>query len=178
MLTTKRSRASSVKGSRLHWSEQRTDAYFAWLGRDDDAELSDSVRLLESVPQLQELLDALQIPTLVLNEKGQAVLLNRCWQDRLGHELDLALGQRPGELLNCIHAADGTDGCGTSEDCSRCGVAESIWESNRSHARTARDCDLQRVSAHSTEVREWRVVSTPLRVGGRSFTIFSVIEHA
>jgi len=178
MLATKRNCAPSANGLRLRRSEQRTDAYFAWLGRDDDAELSGLARLLGSVPELQELLDALQIPTLVLNDKGQAVLFNRCWQDTLGHEPDWALGQRPGELLECVHAADGTDGCGTSADCPGCGAGQSIWESIRSQARTARDFDLQCVSAHTTEVRHWRVASTPIRVGERSFTIFSLIERA
>ncbi len=178
MIATQRNRASSATRLRPRRSAQLADAYFTWLGRDDDAEISGLARLLGSVPALQEILDALPIPTLVLNDKGQTVLLNRCWQDTLGHEPDSAQGQRQGELLNCVHAADGTDGCGTSEHCPGCGAAESIWESIRSRTQTARDFKLQRVSAHATEVGHWRVVSTPICVRGRSFTIFSVVEHA
>ena len=64
-------------------------------------DLRDAWRLLQAVPLLQEVIDAVPAAVAVLNEKGQAILTNRYWQQSQD-VADCALGKRHGELLGCL----------------------------------------------------------------------------
>jgi PAS domain-containing protein len=153
------------------------DAYFARVGRDGLDELREVRKLLYAVPLFKEVIDAMPVAVAVLNEKGQAILTNRFWQQTQGLA-DCALGKRHGELLECLHAAEGADGCGTSRECGRCGAAISIVTARQTPGQVTREYRLQRDVLGGTETVELQVTTTAVRIEDREFFIFAVQDLA
>jgi len=114
------------------------------------------------------------LPLAVLNEKAQAILTNRHWKERQEDTADCGLGKRHGELLGCLHAAEGPDGCGTSRHCERCGAAISIVTSRQEPAQVTSEYHLDRDAQGRRESVDLRVSSTGISVQGRQFFIFVV----
>lgn len=156
--------------------EEAIDEFFGWMGRDGMETIERVSKHLHGIPLLQDLIDALPIPVALLNDKAQIVLMNRRWFRLLGEDVDQALGKRYGELLGCIHAADGLDGCGTSRHCARCGAFRSILSSGRSRTEAVHGYHLQRYTAHGVEAADLVVTSTPIEVDGHHFTVFALQE--
>ena len=77
-----------------------------------------------------------------------------------------ALGMRPGELLHCIHAWDMPGGCGTSESCRYCGLAQTLVAGQQGRAHSG-ECLLQCHGAEREIPAEYAVETRPLpEVGG------------
>jgi hypothetical protein len=129
------------------------------------------------VPLLQDVIDAIPLPVSLLNEKGQAVLMNRRWSQSMGEDAECQLGKRHGELLGCIHVAEGPDGCGSSQNCQQCGAMLSCMVSRRSQSQSVQAYHLERDTPHGVEAVELLATSTPIVVEGREFTVF-VLQDA
>ena len=175
MLRAEESRSPQANKTPASRKSGDVDAYFSWLGRDGMTELEQALAILRGVPLLQDILDAMPIAVSILNEKGQVVLMNRPWGEFHGSGADCAFGKRHGEILGCMHAGEGPDGCGTSRYCERCGAAVSLVESQRSRTQTTSEFRLTRASPpHGPAAKDLLVTSTPIQVQGRSFTVFAV----
>jgi CheY-like chemotaxis protein len=100
-------------------------------------------RRLESSGLAVDILDKAPLATVVLNDERQIVY---CSPSALrlsgGKDRREILGLRPGEALDCIHAAETSGGCGTSEFCRTCGVVRTILEGQLQPS--ARECRLTR----------------------------------
>jgi K+-sensing histidine kinase KdpD len=102
---------------------------------------------------------------LVLNRQRQILAVNK----HVLTAVDLAdpisvIGQRPGEALNCIHAHEGPDGCGTGEHCDVCGAALALGECARTRSCCTREC-LITVQHGETQAMELDVIVAPLVIG-------------
>jgi len=150
------------------------DEYFGRLGRDGVEEIQSASRLVLGVPLLQEIINAMPVPVSVLNEKGQVILTNRCWDRSVGEGADCLLGRRHGELLGCMRCEDGPDGCGTSPGCAGCGAAMSILESQQSREQVTCEYHLYRRTPRGPELEELMVTATPIQVDGHDFSIFAL----
>jgi signal transduction histidine kinase len=101
----------------------------------------------------------------VIDENRQIVALNDSFLQALGIEEPAdALGLRPGEALRCIHAADGTGGCGTTRFCSTCGAAIAIV------ASLGRDKPVERFCALSAK-RKGKLVDIALLVRSQPIVV-------
>lgn len=120
-----------------------------------------------------EVLEAMPEVVTVLNGHRQIVYANRKLLHLLGiTQLGAVLGQRPGEVLNCLHAVESDGGCGTTEFCSTCGAVKAILASQAGHANE-QEC---RISQQNGDSLDLRVHATPLDVQGEKFTIFSLSD--
>jgi PAS domain-containing protein len=177
MLRREQSRSSQGDDAPAPRETGDVDAYFSWLGRDGLDELEQALTVLRGVPLLQDILDAMPIAVSILNEKGQVLLMNRPWGEFHGSGADCAFGKRHGEILGCMHAGEGPDGCGTSRYCERCGAAISILEAQRSQTQTTCEYRLARaVPPRGSAAKDFLVTSTAIQVQGRNFTVFAVQE--
>ncbi len=92
-------------------------------------DISQSFSLVTKSPILDALLDSVGGLLAVLDKNRQIISVNEKFlKDLLGHgqsgeDVKSILGLRLGEVLHCVHAGDGPDGCGTSACCSSCGAA-------------------------------------------------------
>ncbi len=151
---------------------------FAPAERSSRQEISSSHRLLLKNQSLA-LLDAIPVIVVILDRNRQIVYGNAPFLALLeGGNLDLALGKRPGEFLDCVHANALPGGCGTTEFCSQCGAVRAILNSLDGR-RDVQECQIRRYKDGREEALDLRVSSVPYSFSGESFTIFSIndISH-
>jgi signal transduction histidine kinase len=119
------------------------DTYFATPERTDDAELASEIAAVSNNPVISGLLRSISGLLAVLDENRQIIALNDSFLKMLGiDDPSEALGLRPGEVLQCVHAKDGPAGCGTTEYCSSCGAAIAIVSSLGQNIPFERLCAL------------------------------------
>jgi signal transduction histidine kinase len=128
---------------------------------------------LSATPLLQDLMRAIPNIVLVLNQKWQIVFAN----ERLLEHLQLqdvreAVGQRPGELFDCIHAFETEDGCGTTRFCRHCGAMRAILQAQKGRM-DVQECRILQSDGKALDLRVW---ATPLTFNGENFVIFAVMD--
>ncbi len=106
------------------------DTYFAPAERVNENELITEIKIVSQNPVISGLLHSISGLLAVLDEHRQVIALNDSFLQMLGiDDPAKALGLRPGEALQCIHANDEPAGCGTTKFCSTCGAAIAIVSS-------------------------------------------------
>ncbi|MHA1211762.1 MAG: ATP-binding protein [Candidatus Heimdallarchaeota archaeon] len=79
----------------------------------------------------------------ILNEDRQVVYANNAFLAMIGaKDFEDALGQRPGELIKCIHSNENEGGCGTSRDCRYCGAVLTVLESQKTDEIQKDECRI------------------------------------
>ena len=148
------------------------DTYFASPERAGPEELASEIEIISSNPIMTGLLNSVSGLLAVLNEHRQIVALNDAFLKMLGIEdPKTALGLRHGVVLDCIHAEEEPDGCGTTKFCSSCGAAIAVVSSLEADQPVERICAL-------TARREGRrvdivlnVKSHPVRINQKVFLL-------
>ncbi len=114
---------------------------------------------------------------LVLNQYRQIVYTNQALLTYLKLDDSSSIfGLRPGEVLDCEHAAELPDGCGTTEFCQACGALNAILSSQKGNTDIQECRIVQKESGEALDLRVW---TTPLFVDGDRYTIFALhdISH-
>lgn len=111
---------------------------------------------------------------LAINEQRQIVFANERFLDLLSPEQRQAgvLGQRPGEVLGCVHAFEEQGGCGTTEACTFCGAVDAMLAGLGGTGK-AEECRLLRAGGQALDLRIW---TTPMMIDGEKFTIFAALD--
>ncbi|MCX7015109.1 MAG: PAS domain-containing sensor histidine kinase [Candidatus Sumerlaeota bacterium] len=155
-------------------SEESSCTQFASAERSSPQEVLEQSKIVAGDPVVRMFLDAVPNVLLILNQNRQIVHANQALADLLGlGDVSQALGLRPGEALDCIHAFETQAGCGTTEFCSACGAVRAILSSQRGQA-DVQECHLmKRVNSEALDLRVW---ATPFEAGDRRFTLFYVTD--
>ena len=137
--------------------------------RADAEEIQAQAEILDAIPPLQRILNALPTMALVLNRERQVVLANQRLIEFAGATgIDELCGMRPGEVLRCIHAAETPAGCGSTEHCTVCGALQAIVTAQFGVAQT-QVCRVLRRTAAGEEPLELEISACPVEVGGNQF---------
>jgi signal transduction histidine kinase len=150
--------------------------YFASPERLSLDDVRHQTEYFAQLTHLREFLDAMPIVFVVLNQHRQVVYANQTLLDGLKvTERDALNGQRPGEILDCVHSHENDAGCGTSEFCKTCGAVRTILTSLQGRKATA-EC---RITQRDGTALDLRVSGSPLTVGDQRFSLFAVedISH-
>jgi len=124
-----------------------------------------------SLSLMRRFLDVLPDIFLILNEQRQAVFSNQALLTLLGLQgCEQDWGQRPGELLHCIHAGAGCAGCGTTEFCRTCGAVRAILSGLQGIA-DVQECRIIQETGDALDLRVW---ADPLLMGGERYTTLCV----
>lgn len=119
------------------------ETYFAPAARASDKELATEIEIVSRNPLISGLLHSISGLLAVLDEHRQIIALNDSFLQMLGvADPAKALGLRPGEALQCIHAHDEPAGCGTTKFCSTCGAAIAIVSSLGQDKPVEKTCAL------------------------------------
>ena len=123
--------------------------------------------------QQSTLLISNSIPDLIviLNEYRQIVFANDFFKN-LNDESQIEdyLGQRPGEILGCIHSGENPGGCGTTSFCSHCGAARAIIKS-LTGKKSVEECRIERGNNQSPlDLRVW---TSPVVLENEKYSIFT-----
>jgi len=76
---------------------------------------------------LQEFLDRLDAPVLLLESGARVVTANKCARDMLGKELSEIQAHRGGEVIECMYA-NMPGGCGEQLHCKSCTIRNTVLE--------------------------------------------------
>lgn len=119
------------------------DTYFAPAERTKEKELAAEIEIVSKSPLVTGLLHSISGLLAVVNEHRQVIALNDSFLQMLGiDDPAQALGLRPGEALQCIHAGEQPAGCGTTKFCSTCGAAIAIVASLKRDKPVEKICAL------------------------------------
>jgi len=149
--------------------------FFAPAGRASADELRRQQEIISNAPLMQPVMDAVSDGVLVLNGKRQVVGANRAMLTLLGAYLETIVGKRPGEIVGCIRAAEGPDGCGTAEHCMTCGAVGAILESQETNTQITRECRVVTDTSGGGAI-DLSVTATAYTIGGEKFIICSVSD--
>lgn len=147
-------------------------------GRENEENIKKKFNKFKSLNHLDEFINALPYPVLVLNSERQIIFSNRNLIKKLNAgELSDFLGKRIGETLNCIHSKDNELGCGTSEHCKVCGAVNTILKSQKEKRIVTDDCHIISEDANNLDFHNFEVSATPFQIDNENFTIFSMTDN-
>ncbi len=129
-----------------------------------DAFLSDEVARV--------LLDALPDVAVVLNEDLQLLACNRRTLQLVGAPpTEDLIGLRPGDLLECVGAEEGLEGCGSAPQCEVCGGRLGVLECLRTRRDCAREYRLRTRRERDGGALELDAHASPLQAGGHDLVL-------
>ncbi len=148
------------------------DTHFALAERADERELQAEIECVNKSSVVDGLLHTVSGMLAVLNEYRQVVALNTSLMEMLGiDDPKQALGLRPGEAIQCIHAHETLGGCGTTKYCSTCGVAIAIVTSLGMDKPVEKICALTTNRAGIQADISLSVRSHPIKIDGKRFLL-------
>jgi PAS domain-containing protein len=127
-------------------------------------------------PVLMAMLDSSPSMIALLNPERQIVYCNESFAKAggLAGKGD-ALGMRPGELLQCIHANDMPGGCGTGSSCGHCGMLQALAAGQQGRANSG-ECLMQRHDHKKDISAEYAVDVRPVPQLGCGWQCFSLTD--
>jgi K+-sensing histidine kinase KdpD len=136
-----------------------------------------SYNFIKAAEFISSMLNSLPYLSAVLNKKRQVVFANEQLVEILyqSHK-DFILGNRPGELLDCINSRKMIGGCGTSKYCSVCGAVNSILEAQKSNRASTMECQITAKKEETLVAYDFKVTTTPIKWENETYYLFSLID--
>lgn len=154
-----------------------SETLFASPERKPMSEVLKMHRVISSNSGVKTILEALPHIVLILNEDRQIVHANTTLLSVLGiSNINDIMAQRPGEVIHCIHADEGPNGCGTSRNCSLCGAVLAVIESQQSGEPVSKEAHLTSVMNDQEVAWNLLVVASPVIISDENFTIVSMVD--
>lgn len=141
------------------------DTYFAPAGRADPSVLVNQIGSCMTSPMTQVVLESLGGHVVVLNQQRQILAASVSLLDALrARRPGEVLGRRWGEVMECVHSKEGSDGCGTSRACSCCGAAIGIMTAQTERAPAEAECRMAMRRDGAWQACEFHVRASPLEL--------------
>lgn len=122
---------------------------------------------------LTEVINSFPCILMIINRERQVVYNNKCLLDVLDTQETFVLGNRPGEIFNCINSHKYAGGCGTSENCRECGAVLAILQSQKSDEVVEKECYI---TTSEGESLEFKVSASPFSFKGIHYTIVNLVD--
>ena len=110
-----------------------------------------------------------------MDANRQIVYSNKEFLELLGIDsIESILGNRPGEVISCVHSSKEPYGCGTSKACNYCGAVNAFLESQRTNKKSVREARI--TSDVNGKMLSWdlSIISTPISLSGKIFYILTL----
>jgi len=152
------------------------DSHFAPAQRQNHARILEQFKSVEDAEFVKQLLNALPYVVTIINQERQIVFSNEALLNIMNiPSMEIILGQRPGEVVSCIYSS-GKGGCGTSENCKVCGAVRSILRCQETKSPVYEECKItSRIDGKQVNF-EFLAASSPFRIGGEEYIIFSLTD--
>jgi len=147
--------------------------WFAPAQRASQEEVAAMSRFVQETPLFLAILASIDGYLMILNRQRQILAMNKQLREAFPN---CRVGERPGELLGCIHASTGPGGCGTARACSTCGAVLSVLAAQTSGEPVTNEFLVTIRRDQVEEALEFRVRATPIRVGMNEFTVVIYID--
>ena len=153
----------------------KADTMFAAAERTPEADILDFYNELSGNAMLRMISDAMPDVATILSPERQIVYANKALLEIIsGSSQEDYLGDRPGELLSCIHSAETAGGRGTTDSCRFCGAVNAIIECQRTGEQVNDECRITSEINGQTHSFDLHVTATPFPFNGQRFVIFAV----
>jgi hypothetical protein len=150
--------------------------YFAPAERAEPRLLRERARQAVEDPVIRVVLEAMRGHVLIVDGRRQILAANGELLDMLGASSGFQLiGSRPGEVLECWHAAQGPGGCGTARGCRYCGAVIALLTAQSLRTSTAGECTIATRQSSGVRCVDFRIKVTPLWLGGEQ--VYAVVLH-
>jgi len=150
---------------------------FAPAERLGKQELLNELQKVEEYGSLKDIFMSMPEVALILNRQRQIIYSNEALLSLLGDpDGHMILGQRPGEVIKCIHSKEYPGGCGTSESCRYCGAINAVLESQKSGKKVEQECRIVSFIEDEEVSFDYRVTASPIMIGSSSFTMVFMID--
>ena len=111
----------------------------------------------------------------IINKHKQIVYVNNDFMNMLGLDgIESIIGNRPGEVLHCVHSVNKTGGCGTTEKCEYCGAHNVIGESQRTGKKVSMEALITSKKDGRYRSLDLNVVSSPITLAGHQFYALTI----
>ncbi len=155
----------------------RPSSYFAPAPRAEAKVLRRQVQLVASHPLFTATLRCLGGVVLVLNRERQVLAVNDATLRFLGVDrCELLEGDRPGEMLGCVHMRKAPSGCGTGIACRSCGTALAIMASQEQDEIVERDCLLSASLGGQRRELPFRARVAPLQIDDQPLMLLTLLD--
>ena len=147
--------------------------------RCDVKHLMKQVDYLESVPLFKEGLNATNTMILIINSCRQAVFANKAFLHMVNmKEISNIYGKRTGEIIKCIHASEGINGCGTAEACRYCNAVNTILETMETEEETKGEfSNINRLNGYEKSIN-LSIHVAPLQIQEENFYVVSFMDNS
>jgi nitrogen-specific signal transduction histidine kinase len=152
-------------------SNSNPSTYFAPAGRARANVIDFQRGRIKMEGILAPVLDAIPDCAFVLNEERQILIANRRLLDLYEGAGNEIIGKRVGEVLGCLHAGKGPDGCSTGIHCTTCGAGFAVVESQEKNARISSECRLTVGKGNAVSCLDLQVVASPVTIADISLTM-------
>ncbi len=135
-------------------------------------EVNHQVSEITHSPFFSDLLQHIPITLLIINNARQVIYASNPLPEEARHLLKGQLtGQRPGECLDCLHASEGENGCGSTIYCRVCGFANAISMSENGQ-QSQQECLITRKDGESLVLN---IHARPFKYEAREY-VFCFVE--
>ena len=154
------------------------DTHFASAERlDIDDIYLQTIKVL-GLRKVLPVLNVLPNMIVIINQQRQVVFANYAFTKMIGKErFEDGLGERPGELINCIHAHDHISGCGTAEDCRYCGAVLTVLKAQET-GLTQEGNAILTVKKNNKHIElNFNIIANPLPIDDQVFYLVVMTEN-
>jgi signal transduction histidine kinase len=151
---------------------------FAPAKRSPSEKIAHDAALFNSEIFFKTIVDFSPNIVVILDQNRQIVFANKTLLDMIQVDNPLTvLGQRPGEAINCKHASESEEKCGTTKFCRYCGAANAILKSQAGEY-AIEECRILVGGNGAESALDLRVWTNPFVHHGERFTCFIALNIA
>ncbi len=156
---------------------EENDTKFAPSPKASMDDVRASYHALKSDQVLTMFQEAMPDLALIVNKERQLVYANSHLIKFLDiRDIQIPLGQRFGNLIDCIHAKEEPNGCGTSKSCRFCGIVNAILQSQSLNRPIVKEARVTSLANGTITPYELKIKASPLIFHGEEYTIISISD--
>lgn len=153
------------------------DTYFASPERLGNNEITQQSNEIVNLAYAGKILNSLPNMVAIINEHRQVIYANDIFVKRVGlNDFSEAIGQRPGELIQCIHANDTEYGCGTGRNCRYCGALYAVLTSQKTNTTIESESRITTSVKGKITALDLNVKASPFDFEGQKFTLIVMAD--
>lgn len=146
--------------------------YFASPERIDKKDLVTVSDKIFNLTYARKILNSIPNMVVIVNEHRQVIYANDVFIRVVGlKKFQEVLGQRPGELVNCIHAHATEWGCGTGRECRYCGAINTVLSSVKANSIVENEARITTVQNDKIVPLDLHIKASPFEFENKSYTL-------
>ena len=146
--------------------------YFDTPERIDKKDLQTVSEKIFNLTYAKKILNSIPNMVVIVNEFRQVIYANDVFIKVVGLvKFQEVLGQKPGELVKCIHANATEWGCGTGRECRYCGAINTVLSSIKGNETVENEARITTVHDGKVVPLDLHIKASPFEFENKSYTL-------